>query len=39
MEAVLNKQADMAILSEQVVDYWLQKPPSLGIKKMQTKTF
>lgn len=26
MEAVLNKQADMAILSEQVADYWLQKP-------------
>ena len=26
MEAVLNKKADMAILSNQVADYWLNKP-------------
>ena len=26
MEAVLNKEADMAILSNQVADYWLTKP-------------
>lgn len=26
MEAVLNRRADMAILSDQVADYWLRKP-------------